>query len=151
MARSCKELHGYDLNPAFVDLARENAAAAGLINCQFGVADARVMQFGLEVYDAAMLSGLLTCIMDDDEVARILTNLSQSLREGSAVLLKDTLHRGTGSRLNIKEGYGAIYRDLATYENLIIESGLVVTHGEWIDLDQSLGSYMMLATRTASK
>jgi SAM-dependent methyltransferase len=151
VAPACKELHGYDLNPAFIDLARGNATMAGLNNCHFEVADARTMKFCQQIYEAAMLSGLLTCIIDDGEVADLLANVSRCVREGSTVLFKDTLNRGVGSSLNLQDGYAAIYRDLATYQNLIISSGLIVVHGEWIDIDESQGSYMIVAERTAPK
>jgi ubiquinone/menaquinone biosynthesis C-methylase UbiE len=148
VAQGCGELHGFDLNPAFIDLARSNAAAASLTNCRFEVGDALALPLEADSYDAAMLGGLLTCIVEDAKAASILAGVARATRIGGALLLKDTLHRGQGSRLNIQEGYGAVYRDLPTYEALVKGAGFRIGHGEWIEASGEHGSYMLLATRT---
>lgn len=150
VAKACGELHGYDLNPAFIDLARRNAEAAGLVNCRFTVGDALVLQPEADAYDAAMLGGLLTCIVEDQEALQILRVVARSLRPGGLLLLKDTLHRGAGSRLNIQGQYGAVYRDLATYENLARDAGFDIVVSEWIDKQDDHGSFMAVASKNAA-
>lgn len=150
VAKVCGELHGFDQNPAFIALARRNAADAGLTNCRFEVGDALTLQPEQDAYDAAMLGGLLTCIVDDEDALQILRVVARSLKPGGLLLLKDTLHRGVGSRLNIQAQYGAIYRDLATYTSLAAEAGFTVEVSDWIDTQDDHGSYMAVASKNPS-
>lgn len=151
VAKACGELHGYDRNPAFIELARQNAEAAGLANCRFVVGDALVLQPEADAYDAAILGGLLTCIVEDEEALQILRGVARSLRPNGLLLLKDTLHRGAGSRLNIQGHYGAVYRDLATYEGLARDAGFRIEISEWIDTQDDHGSFMAVASKNAAE
>lgn len=151
VAKGCGELHGYDRNPAFIELARRNAEEAGLANCRFVVGDALALQPEADAYDAAVLGGLLTCIVGDEEALQILRVVARSLKPGGLLLLKDTLHRGSGSRLNIQGQYGAIYRDLPTYESLARDAGFRIEVCEWIDTQDDHGSFMAVASKNAAE
>lgn len=147
VARHCSRLTGYDLNPRFVALALENAAREGLSNCLFSTCNALTLDLDPACADAVIASGLTTCFAKDEEAATVLTLASRALPVGGLLLLKDTLHRGTGDKLHMIGGYAGCYRAVSSYHRLIREAGFRLVVDDWFDVSEETGSYMALAEK----
>ena len=147
IAPHCASLHGYDYNPKFVELAASSAAAQDLKHVTFDVADVLTLKFPPASVDVVVLSGLLTYLVQDSAARQVLDLAANALKPGGFVLFKDTLHKHEGVSFNIQNGYGASYRDLATYRALAAKSGFNFSAEEWIDDGKDYGSLMAFAVK----
>ncbi len=145
IAHFCGELNGIDMNPDFIALARENAKKMGLENCHFETADALQLKIKPKFYDAIVLSGLTTCFVEDSDFLSVMRTATTGLKENGVLLLKDTLQTSKGSKLNLVNGYAALYRDLDKYNKLLDIAGFEISIGDWLQTDGESGSYMALA------
>jgi ubiquinone/menaquinone biosynthesis C-methylase UbiE len=88
LAPHVRGVHGVDLTPAMVDLARESAAAAGLTNATFAVGDATATGMADASFDGAITRFSLHHI---PVPGRVLDELSRVVRPGGSIVVADHL------------------------------------------------------------
>lgn len=134
LAPHCKSLHGYDYNEKFIEAATLSSAEQGSDHLTFTVANVLELELPEASADVVIISGLLTCLVEDSAAQRVLQLASRCLKPGGLALLKDTLYRHDGISVNFQENYyGAVYRDLATYRALAAEAGFHFSAEEWFN------------------
>ena len=80
------EVHGVDMTPAMVEVARREAAAEGIGNAVFSVGDATALEFAGASFDGAVTRFSLHHI---PVPGRVVTELARVVRPGGAVVLAD--------------------------------------------------------------
>jgi SAM-dependent methyltransferase len=80
------EVHGVDMTPAMVDVARREAAAEGIRNAVFAVGDATALDFAPGTFDGAVTRFSLHHI---PVPGRVVAELARVVRPGGAVVLAD--------------------------------------------------------------
>ena len=88
LAPLVREVHGVDLTPAMVELARREAAAAGLGNATFAVGDATAIAVPDAGFDGALAR---FAIHHMPLPGRLFAELARVVRPGGAVVLADHL------------------------------------------------------------
>jgi len=88
LAGHLAEVHGVDMTPAMVEVARREAAAAGLANTSYAVGDATA----LELESASMDGALARFAIHHVPVpARLVAELARVVRPGGRIVLADHL------------------------------------------------------------
>jgi SAM-dependent methyltransferase len=80
------EVHGVDMTPAMVDVARREAAAEGIANAVFSVGDATALDFAGESFDGAVTRFSLHHI---PLPGRVVAEMARVVRPGGAVVVAD--------------------------------------------------------------
>src|SRR5436853_3907622 len=80
------QVHGVDMTPAMVDVARREAAAEGIANAVFSVGDATALDFADGAFDGAVTRFSLHHI---PVPARVVEELARVVRRGGTVGLAD--------------------------------------------------------------
>jgi SAM-dependent methyltransferase len=80
------EVHGVDMTPAMVEVARREAAAEGIGNAVFSVGDATALDFADASFDGAVTRFSLHHI---PVPGRVVTELARVVRPGGAVVVAD--------------------------------------------------------------
>jgi SAM-dependent methyltransferase len=80
------EVHGVDMTPAMVEVARREAAAEGIVNAVFSVGDATALDFGEAAFDGAVTRFSLHHI---PVPGRVVEELARVVRPGGAVVVGD--------------------------------------------------------------
>ncbi|MGH2908924.1 MAG: class I SAM-dependent methyltransferase, partial [Solirubrobacteraceae bacterium] len=88
LAPHVRAVHGVDLTPAMVELACASAAAAGIANATFAVADATATGLPRGSFDGAITRFSLHHIPAPD---RVLQELARVVRPGGAIVVADHL------------------------------------------------------------
>jgi SAM-dependent methyltransferase len=86
LARRVGEVHGVDMTPAMVEVARREAAAEGIKNAVFSVGDATALDVREAAYDGAVTRFSLHHI---PVPGRVVEELARVVRPGGAVVLAD--------------------------------------------------------------
>jgi SAM-dependent methyltransferase len=86
LAARVGEVHGVDMTPAMVELARREAARAGVANAVFSVGDATALRFAAGSFAGAVTRFSLHHI---PLPGRVLAELARVVRPGGAVLVAD--------------------------------------------------------------
>jgi len=86
LARRAREVHGVDMTPAMIDLARREAAAAGLTNATFAVGDATSLALPDADADGAVARFTIHHV---PVPGRLLDELARVVRPGGRVILAD--------------------------------------------------------------
>lgn len=134
LAPYCGSLHGYDYNDKFIEAAGRSGAEHGFGHLTFSVANVLELELPEASADAIIVSGLLTCLVEDSAARHVLQLAARTLKPGGLAILKDTLYRHDGISVNYQEDYyGAVYRDLATYKALAAEAGFHFSAEEWFN------------------
>jgi SAM-dependent methyltransferase len=88
LAPRVRAVHGVDLTPAMVELARESTAAAGIENASFAVGDATATGLPDASFDGAITRFSLHHI---PAPGRVLEELARVVRPGGAIVVADHL------------------------------------------------------------
>jgi len=88
LAPHVRSVHGIDLTPAMVSLARQSAAAAGAANATFAVGDATATGLDDASFDGAITRFSLHHI---PVPGRVLAELARVVRPGGAIIVADHL------------------------------------------------------------
>jgi SAM-dependent methyltransferase len=86
LAPLVREVHGVDMTPAMVDVARREAAAAGLGNATFEVGDATALALADDSVDGAVARFTIHHV---PVPGRLFDELARVVRPGGAVILAD--------------------------------------------------------------
>ena len=126
IADKAKHIDGFDLSPGLIKKAIEMAKNLNIKNVSFEVGDANKIEFKKK-YDAFIVSGLFTYIIDENDVNKIIKKIYNALNNDNkehlpnVVLVKDTLMEKTTYYKD--EGYGAVYRSKKDYMKLWEDNG----------------------------
>ncbi len=82
------EVHGVDLTPAMIEVARREAAAAGLENATFSVGDATALQVPDASFDGAIARFTIHHV---PAPARLFRELARVVRPGGRIIIADHL------------------------------------------------------------
>lgn len=91
LAQRVGEMHGVDLTPAMIDLARREAAAQGLGNLSFSVGDATALELAADSFDGAVTRFSLHHV---PLPGRLVTELARVVRRGGEVVVADHVTDG---------------------------------------------------------
>jgi len=86
IAPAVREVHGVDMTPAMIEVARREAAAAGLSNATFAVGDATALELPTAGVDGAITRFSMHHI---PAPIRLLGELARVVRPGGRVILAD--------------------------------------------------------------
>ena len=86
IAPAVREVHGVDMTPAMIEVARREAAAAGLSNATFAVGDATALELPTASVDGAITRFSIHHI---PAPIRLLGELARVVRPGGRVILAD--------------------------------------------------------------
>lgn len=140
-------VNGLDLSPTMINLANEQARAAGLAHAvELRVGDARALPYGDASFDAAFSSYVLD-LLPAVEIARALGELRRVLRPGGRLALV-ALAPGTGLGAHLfTSAYSALYRVKPAWlagcrpielEPLVLDAGFVVrARQQWFRIHPS--------------
>lgn len=128
-------VEGYEYSEGMVATAKENALKANVKNVSFTQADATKIRFEKK-YDYFMLLGLLTCIYDEGDAEKIVSNVADAVNEGGLLVTKDSLHeedrRESLYTYSVLNGYTAVYRSKKEYYSLFEKYGFEMVKEEYL-------------------
>jgi ubiquinone/menaquinone biosynthesis C-methylase UbiE len=151
LAPHCGSLHGYDYNEKFVEAAARSATEQGFDHLTFTVANVLELELAEASADVIIISGLLTCLVEDSSARQVLQLASRCLKPGGLAILKDTLYRRDGVSINFQEDYyGAVYRDMATYRALAAEAGFQFSASEWFNDGEDYSTLIAFSIKAGS-
>jgi SAM-dependent methyltransferase len=116
---------GYDIAPAFVDHARQQAAQKELHHLQFEVGSLLEVRCD-RLFDVVVLGGILGYIEDAD-LLPLLRNAAAHLQPGGLVYVRISVIPGIYPRITLKKSYPIHYRKVAHYVETFREAGFRVT------------------------
>lgn len=127
-ARQVRHVVGVDISPKMVGTARQAADEAGIRNAEHAVIDGLPLAFEDNTFDLVNAVWALRYIIDDDELARTISELCRVTRPGGHVTFIEMLAR---REPEFKEHEGefsgaAVYRRGGDYRSLFEGCGMVL-------------------------
>jgi 2-polyprenyl-3-methyl-5-hydroxy-6-metoxy-1,4-benzoquinol methylase len=117
-----RSVHGIDLSPALIDLARERAAAEGFNRVHFECRDAE-SELPQGPYDLVACMGVLSTLVDEGPYQRLIAQLVDRVKPGGWLITKETVCE-TGDQLQKGGAYPIHYRHAKRYLQDLRQAGL---------------------------
>jgi SAM-dependent methyltransferase len=116
---------GYDIAPAFVEHARQQAAEKGLAHLKFEVGSMLEVKCD-QRFDVVVLGGILGYV-EDRELLPLMRNAAAHLAPGGVVYVRISVIPGIYPRITLNGSYPINYRKAAHYVQVFREAGFRVT------------------------
>ena len=127
-------IDGFDCSEKMIASARKNAALKKIDNISYAYMDATQLHFERQ-YDHFIMMGLLTCIDDEGTVRNIVHAVSDSIKSGGYLVVRDTLNMSEPDKIfynNPANGnYSAVYHAKEIYENIFEKNGFEIVQEEY--------------------
>jgi len=128
------QIEGFDCSEKMIASARKNAVLKKIDNISYSYMDAVKLHFERS-YDHFIMMGLLTYINDEETVQNIVHSVSENLKTGGYLVVRDTLNMSEPDKIyynNLQNGnYSAVYHSKEAYEKVFIQNGFVIVQEEY--------------------
>jgi SAM-dependent methyltransferase len=139
-------VHGVDMTPAMIDLARREAAAAGIVNATFAVGDATALELAPSRFDGAISRFSIHHI---PVPGRVFVQLAQVVRPGGPIVLADHVADADGTAAAWSQEIERL-RDPSHWACLPVErlralgarAGLTLEHDETVPLELDFDDWL---------
>lgn len=127
-------LDGFDCSENMLATARKNMEGRQINNISYQYMDAEQTSFKRK-YDHFLMLGLLTCIEDDTMASQIIKRVSDSIKSGGYLAVRDTLVMFETDKIYYNEtDYSAVLREKSVYEQLYLENGFELIAEEYLNV-----------------
>ena len=126
LARIGRTVDAYDLSHALIEQARQNARRQSATNVRFRVEDITTTHMQEAAYDVVSCMGVLSTIVDEWAFRKITAGLSNAMRPGGLLLLRDSVSLLPEGQLIESDTYATRYRNEDAYRGRFAELGLTL-------------------------
>ena len=128
-------IDGFDCSEKMIETAKNNAIIKKIDNISYSCMDAEQLHFDRQ-YDHFILMGLLTCIDDEVLIEHIVQTVSDSLKIGGYLIVRDTLNMSESDKVyynSLARKYSAVYHPKEVYENIYTRNGFEILQEEYFE------------------
>ncbi len=131
-----KQIKGYDIAPALINEAKEEAKKQSITNIEFYQSDMDNLPSN-EQFNLVACMGVTNCFVDDIEFANLIQKLVGMVSPNGYLLVSDRLSINKARLYSREDGYVSKYRDIESYLSAFFRHNLSLKTEKMISFDES--------------